>query len=274
MQFDLRWLRDALRAVRETLAGPPERWAPGERRDGVERRSLDGISYLAAGDPTGRRVVLVHGSPSVAEEWAGLLRGVPPGLEFVAVDRPGFGHSGPAAVPVELAEQAAAIAPLLHGRNGKRALLVGHSMGAPVAMRTVLDHPERVGGLLLSGAALAAELERVHPMQRVAALPWVAALLPRALRNSNAELIALKGQLALMEPRLGDVAVPVTAVHGTDDPLVPFANVAFLRAALSGPGVRRFIDVPGADHFLPWSHEELIRSSIADLAATADAAGV
>ncbi|MFX6532648.1 alpha/beta fold hydrolase, partial [Acinetobacter baumannii] len=67
------------------------------------------LSYLKAGNQDGPRVILVHGTPGSASAWADYLTQPPPGVEVLALDRPGFGHSGPAGAVTGLAEQAAAV---------------------------------------------------------------------------------------------------------------------------------------------------------------------
>ncbi|HYD64119.1 alpha/beta hydrolase [Azospirillum sp.] len=272
MRFDLRWLGSALRTVFDLVTPRHGHWAPGECRHGITRRTTGTLSCLSAGDPQGRRVIFIHGSPSEAEDWSHLLKEVPAGLEFVAVDRPGFGWSGPDAAPTELDEQAAALAPLLEERAGRKPILVGYSLGGPIAARAAADFGGAVGGLLIVGGALDAELERVHPLQRVAAWRWVARCLPRSLRNANRELLALKGQLPGLAARLGGIRVPVTLLHGTKDPLVPYANMAFTAERLTGSRLVRCVPVPDADHFLPWSHAALLRDAVTDLARLADRA--
>jgi pimeloyl-ACP methyl ester carboxylesterase len=55
------------------------------------------VSFLASGSATARRIVFVHGTPGDGGDWAPFLRDVPEGQYRIAVDRPGFGESGPGA---------------------------------------------------------------------------------------------------------------------------------------------------------------------------------
>lgn len=280
LRFGLRWFRDAALTVLDASVHRAPRLAPGESRDGIRRHTLDlappfstKLSYLAAGDPEGRRVLLVHGSPSQAEDWLPWLRSVPAGQRWLAVDRPGFGCSGPLDVPTDLGVQAAALRPLLAADAAGKAVLVGRSMGAPVAMRAALDFPDLVGGVLLIGGALAPELERVHWLQRIAAWPAVARWLPRPIRNSNSELMALKGQLSDLAPRLRSLRTIVTVVHGTADPLVPYATVDFLKRALTECIKLTVVTVDGGDHFLNNRHEGVIRHALQSLMADVELTG-
>ncbi|MEM6492624.1 MAG: hypothetical protein AAF684_12085, partial [Pseudomonadota bacterium] len=50
------------------------------------------------------------------------------------------------------------------------------------------------------------------------------AILPRAIRNSNRELLALEPHLRRLAPRLGDIIAPTVVLQGGRDSLVPAAN--------------------------------------------------
>ena len=92
------------------------------------------LSVLRSGDTTGPRVILVHGTPGTAASWADYLLAPPPGVEVLAIDRPGFGLSGPAHALPKLADQAAAVRALLPA-DGRPVVLLGHSLGGPVVAR-------------------------------------------------------------------------------------------------------------------------------------------
>lgn len=230
------------------------------------------LSYLRAGDPEGRRVLFLHGSPGESAEWGSFLKQVPEGLEYLAVDRPGFGDSGPEDGLATLEAQAEALAPLLERRPAGRALLVGYSYGAPLAARLAADHPAEVAGLLLVGAALDPTLEEVHPLQLLATIAPIAQLLPRDLANANAELLGLQPELERLAEDLHRLALPVTLVHGSQDELVPPENLGFAEARLARARPLTLVVVEEGDHFLPWTHHEVLERALqALLAAVAEA---
>jgi pimeloyl-ACP methyl ester carboxylesterase len=126
------------------------------------------VSYLHAGDADGPIVIMVHGTPGSAMAWSDYLLSPPSGTEVVALDRPGFGRSGPAGAMTSLADQAAAVLALMP-TDGRPVLLLGHSLGGAVVARVAADHPERVTALVLLAASLDPALESIHPMQIVGA---------------------------------------------------------------------------------------------------------
>ena len=219
------------------------------------------VSYLRAGHPGGPRLVLVHGTPGSAQSWADYVMEVPPGWEVVALDRPGFGRSEPASAVVSLAAQAEAVAALLPP-DRRPVVLLGHSMGGPVIARVAAQHPDRVAGLVLLAASLDPALEEIHPLQHVAAWAPFRGLLPRVLRNSNEELLALKTELELLAPLLPSITAKVVIVHGTRDDLVPVANVAYMQARLGGARCVRTVLLEGYNHFLPWNAATVVRDAV------------
>ena len=252
----------ALRVVLATLGCAPQRpTAPAAALDALRRPFAGGLSALVAGAPGGPRVILVHGTPGSAGGWGDYLLDAPAGLELVAPDRPGFGRSEPGHAVTSLAAQARALAALLP-HDGRPAVLVGHSLGGAIAARLAAEQPQRVAALVLLAASLDPALETIHPLQPLGAWPPLRALLPRAIRNANAELMALRPELVELAVLLPRIRVPVRIVHGMDDDLVPVANVPYLQQHLSGARCVDTVLLPGANHFLPWQAAPRVRAAI------------
>jgi pimeloyl-ACP methyl ester carboxylesterase len=223
------------------------------------------ISYLRAGDGSGPRLILVHGTPGAATGWSDYLVDPPAGVEVVALDRPGFGRSGPEGAVPGLADQAAAVIALLPA-DGRPVVLLGHSLGGPVvawaAARLAVEQPQRVAGLVLLSASLDPAQEAIHPMQQVGAWGPVRWLLPRVIRNANSELMALKPELEALGPMLPSIRTKVVIVHGTQDDLVPLANVPYMQAHLTGARCVQTVLLPGFNHFLPWNSQAAVRDAV------------
>lgn len=228
------------------------------------------LSYIESGDPAGHLVVFVHGTPGDAEAWADYLMTVPKGFHYVAIDRPGFGHSGPDDAVTSLAEQAEAVAAIIRTNGTKPAVLVGHSLGGPIVAQVAADDPDIVSALVILAGSLDPAQEHVPFIQYVGDTWPVSALLPRIIRNANREIIALEPHLEALEPRLAAIKVPVTIVHGTKDDLVPFANVAFIKTHMTGTKAMDVTVIEGQNHFLPWNSKDKVEAAIAKAIAMAD----
>jgi len=173
------------------------------------------LSYLDAGDERGQPVIFVHGTPGEAMGWIDYLAAVPRGMRFIAIDRPGFGKSGPDDATTSLAAQADAIARLASSLNLAPVILVGHSLGGPIVARFAVDHPGKAAALVILAGSLDPAQEDVPWIQHVGDSWPVVGMLPRAIRNANREIITLEAELRQMEPLLGTVSVPVFVLHGT-----------------------------------------------------------
>lgn len=230
------------------------------------------ISYIYAGDPEAPRVIYIHGTPGQATNFADYITEPAPGLHAISIDRPGFGQTCPSVAVPRLAQQAAAIEPLLVERDGRWPILIGHSLGAPIAAWAAAEYADRVGGLVLLAGALDPTLEKVHPMQYVGDFFFVPYLLPRSLRNANRELIPLKRELQQLALLLERITCPIVIVHGRKDGLVPFENVAYMQEKFAGNGrFVRVVDLVDGNHFLPWNASDEIREAIALLQNEAEA---
>lgn len=224
------------------------------------------IFMQRAGDADGRRVIFVHGTPGRSSAWTDYLAKVPKGFEFVAIDRAGFGKSGPSGALTALEDQARTILPLLVKREGGWPILVGHSLGGPIIAQIAVDYPEKVGGLVIAAGSMDPALERVQMIQYLGEKLGLTYLIPRRMRNANRELIALKQYLVALEPRLQDIHCPVAIVHGTVDNLVPFSNVTFMKVHMREAIVKIFA-LAGVNHFLPWNSKPVIDEAIQTVAA-------
>ncbi len=121
--------------------------------------SVDGKTvYAATGgkpfDPAQPTVVFIHGVAMDHTIWALQTRWFAyHGRNVLAIDLPGCGRSaGP--LPDSIAALASWLVRFLDALGVAEAALVGHSLGALVAMQTAADAPQRVRALAMLGAAL------------------------------------------------------------------------------------------------------------------------
>jgi len=108
---------------------------------------IDGVRLHVVEKGEGSQVVLIHGNVVSERDYeaSGLLDRLARNHRVIAIDRPGFGHS---TRPRDRLWTPAAQAKLLHAAlvqlGVKQAVVVGHSMGAMVALALALDYPEDV----------------------------------------------------------------------------------------------------------------------------------
>lgn len=236
-------------------------------------------SYLHAGDPSSPLLIYIHGTPGDAGAWADYLVEPVPGFESIAVDRLGFGGSVTSRDPQtgkarqtpvpSFSEQAQAIASLLHRRHGRGAILVGHSLGGPIAAQLAADHPDLVDGLVILAGSLDPDQEVWAWYNEAATWSAVNWMIPRAMRTANTEVTAAKRQTQLLAEVLDRITCPVVWVQGGADSLVPRENEAYGQRMLTSAFAFELIELPRAGHFLPWEHEDVVRRAIERAAALA-----
>lgn len=220
------------------------------------------ISALRAGVADAPRIIYIHGTPGDATNFADYILDPIEGHESIAIDRPGFGRTAPRSPVTSFEEQAKAIEPLLVERNGRWPILVGHSLGGPIAARVAAEHPDRVGGIVILAGSLDPELENPRWFNYLAGVWPFSAAIGRTMRTSNHEIMAAAEETRELDGLLSRVQSPVVIVHGTKDRLVPVANVDYMRREFAHIDEVTVTIIEDEGHFLPWSREELVRQSI------------
>lgn len=122
------------------------------------RIEADGLqlSYHEAGE--GPVVIMLHGGGPGAGGWSNFHRNIGPlanaGYRVILLDCPGFNRSSPivSADPRGLIN-ARAVKALMDELKIDTAHLVGNSMGGLSTLTFALEYPERIGRIVLMGAA-------------------------------------------------------------------------------------------------------------------------
>jgi 3-oxoadipate enol-lactonase len=113
-------------------------------------RASDGarLAFTDAGSGT-PALVFVHGWQADGTVWRDLRTTLAPGVRSITVDLRGSGASADAPGPYHLNRFAADLRELIDALGIAPVVLVGHSMGATVALALAVDAPRLVGGLVL-----------------------------------------------------------------------------------------------------------------------------
>lgn len=226
---------------------------------------------VIAGDPQGQRVVFVHGTPGSFEAWEDYLASVPQGFEYVAIDRLGFGESDPKEAVISFEHHASSIKPLLVTRNGRKTILVGHSLGGPIIAFTAATYSEDVGAIVSAAGSFDPNLEEILFIQHVGDMWPIRPMLPRAIRNANHEIFGHEDELKKLSPLLSELEMPVIIIQGTDDDLVPYENVAYLKETFQPDQPVIYVELKDQNHFLPWNSKDVIDQAILDAAEASNA---
>jgi pimeloyl-ACP methyl ester carboxylesterase len=114
---------------------------------------MNSPAFTDMGLPTQPAVVFLHGVGGGRHGWAAQQAHVADlGWRSLAWDMPGYGDS-PMVTLYDFAHLAQALWQMLDAAHIEQAVLVGHSMGAMVALQAWTQKPERIRGLLLAASS-------------------------------------------------------------------------------------------------------------------------
>jgi non-heme chloroperoxidase len=136
--------------------------------------AMTSLPYVEHGDPDGIPVVMLHGVTDSWRSFEQVLPHVPGEIRAIAVTQRGHAHAPTPESGYRIEDLAGDVAGLLDELEIGRAVVVGHSMGAWVAQRLALDHPERVLGVVLAGTfggGVGGDPELIAAMHELAAVP-------------------------------------------------------------------------------------------------------
>lgn len=223
------------------------------------------IHYVNSGPDTLPLVLLIHGSPGSWDAMKGFIAdtSISNHVRLVSVDRLGFGFTGGKGEE-ELKIQAESIAGILKtNKSGKKALIVSHSYGGPVSAQLAMDFKENIHSLILAAPAISPEHQPRKWYNYAASFFLFKWVMSPAFQASNTEMWPLKEQLQIQEKRWKEIDdMPITIIHGKKDMLVPFETVGFLADKMKNNRQYKEVINDEMNHFVPWSHPELIAKEI------------
>ncbi len=250
--------------------------------------------------------MLLHGQPGSGADWQQVGALLPPALDVVALDRPGYGASRQAG---GFAYGARAVLAELDARGIGQAVLVGHSYGGGVALSVAQLAPGRVEALVLLASVgpgcltgwdqlLAAPVAgEVCAVTAWWLTPWLARARLAALarlhgrpitasehvnwhiwghahhdhgplwRSFLTEQRALVGELASLTASLPSIRQPVLLIADPADTLVPVSTTHQLAAALPDARVQLVSQI---GHHLPRRGAAQMATAITDFLTALD----
>jgi flavin reductase (DIM6/NTAB) family NADH-FMN oxidoreductase RutF/pimeloyl-ACP methyl ester carboxylesterase len=259
----------------------------------------EGLAHTRSG--RGPAVVLIHGVGLQKAVWAPQVAALASDYDVIALDMPGHGDSATPPENPRLSDYAEAVRDTLDALGVNQAHIVGHSMGALVALEFALNHPERTLTVTAMNAVFCRTHEqragvaaRVEELGDGARLPdwrgtlarWFGDPAPPHLREAARRTQALLEQADAVGYarsyrlfaegdsehglRLAGLGVPALFLTGEDDPnSTPAMSAAMARLTPQG----RLRVLPGLRHMMALTDSDTInqelRGFFAGLAAPA-----
>jgi len=275
----------------------PSRSSDREGGSGPAQQRAAWADSADADDSEAPGVLLVHGQPGSSLIWTRvrpLLRSR--GVRTLMVEQPGYGHTGGAAT--DHFGNAAALAQVLDERLRSPAVVVGHSLGAGIALALAATTPHHVRALVL--IAPAAGPGAIPATHRILAAPYlgpavtwlgfrtaglalqVPALRQRILidriglsatdaedvvrritrgevwRSLTHEQRRLAADAHLLQQRLGAIQCPAVIVAGTRDRIVRPRVVAAMARRLPESS----LTTTDAGHLIPTDDPEAVVNAV------------
>ncbi|MEZ5281490.1 MAG: alpha/beta hydrolase [Acidimicrobiales bacterium] len=250
----------------------------------AERRASMTLSAFAKGNLFGRRhgdgqprVLALHGWSRTHADFDGVLSGGDrPAIDAIALDLPGFGASPTPTQAWGAADYARQIAPILDEMK-LPVVVVAHSFGGRVAVNLAQQRPAAIAGLVLTGVPLLRRQGSANksPLAfRIGKRMHKLGLVPDTkmeelrTRYGSADYRAASGVMRDIlvkavnesyEEQLAAISCPVDLVWGDDDTAAP-ADIA-TRAETMLHDCHLTV-VGDADHFLPLSHPDVLRTAV------------
>ena len=228
------------------------------------------IYYAVAGNDSLPTLYFIHGSPGT---WSAFIDYMYDSemlshYRMVGLDRPGFGYST-AAGALHLEEQSQIMLHMVTRLSkGKPVYIAGHSLGAPLALKMAAKGQNQVAGIALISASLDPSLEPKESWRSILNTIPFRFLLPGAFRPSNDELIYFKSDVVKLAEDFNNITCKVMLIHGEQDKWVPVANVDYAVKNLRKATAIEKIIIPGANHFIPFTEKEEIKTGLVKMLAS------
>ncbi|HEU5330076.1 MAG TPA: alpha/beta fold hydrolase [Thermomicrobiales bacterium] len=222
----------------------------------------------------GPAVLLLAGRGWARTSWRPLVTTLAPFFRVITMDNRDAGESDPEPVPYTMAELGQDAADFLTALRIKQARIIGHSMGAMIALHLALDAPALVNRLVLIAATAGGWSPRVLDFYRQPPEHWTADPVAR-MRAAYAELSApgwaerhpaeiaalanlaqgnrltlegyMRQQGAIashdLTAHLSEIAAPTLVIHGEQDTLIPPKRAQVLADGLPNACLRLLPEV-------------------------------
>lgn len=148
------------------------------------------LRYLAAGDVNRPTIVILHGLISEASDWLPNIKVLSQQFHVIALDLPGCGQSDKPSINYRIGTFVDYLHGFLQTLDRDRFSLIGHSLGAIIAINFALTYPDKIDKLVNVSGGFGYALPDVDP-QMLGFTPGSLKLLNPSTHAQVRQLLAL-----------------------------------------------------------------------------------
>ena len=232
----------------------------------------------------GQLFVLLHCAGGCAGLWRRQVEGLSDGHSVVAIDMPGHGRSGGVDGLTTIDANVALLAQFADALPLRPFVLVGHGLGATIALAFAARHGARLRGLVLVGATLQPDLgDALGTLRQVVQgrLPqqfspefFSPQTTPAIMREFFTGYVTTDPRVRLADleaahghdcaPACRSISIPTLVITGEDDRIAPPAAGTAVAQAIAGARTEL---IAAAGHALGLEQPEAFNQALAHFAA-------
>jgi pimeloyl-ACP methyl ester carboxylesterase len=254
---------------------------------------------ISAGDSGAQKqsLVFIHGSGGDHTAWLNQYAQLKKKYNIVAVDLPGHGRSEGSGES-HVKDYGVWINKLLDALKLNESIIVGHSLGAAIALQLAIDHPEKIAGIVCLGGGMKMPVNpffldflKTSPAQMPAEItelickyslakenrPQFSAVLQKSISGSKVDI--LYGDLSACDEmdltgEAEKIKVPALIICGAEDKMTPPDLSRALAANIRGSNLEI---IANAGHMVmleqPAAFRKALEKFTASISASAAASG-
>ena len=191
---------------------------------------------------SGEPLVLIGGLANDLSEWEWMIDWCAQTHRVLAFDNRGAGRSDKPDAPYSIPMMANDTDGLMEAVGMSHATVIGVSMGGRIALDLALEHPQRVGRLILVSTRATARLPGA-PTSRMEMLGIVGTLLFRGKHPQPRYAFTRQREASRAydcSERLGEIHVPTSILHGRRDRIAPLREAERMRHGIAGSQIVTF----------------------------------
>ena len=220
----------------------------------INRKNYEGktIRYITTKpiDNNLPTLLFIHGAPGASDNFFDYLKDdeLSSKANLITVDRLGYGYSDYGNAETSIEKQAESIYTIIKKHQLNNVIVIGWSYGVPIAAKIAYKHKEVKHSVLIAGAVSPND-EKYFGIAKILRWKLTRWMFSKALKVSDDEKMTHASELTKMLDDWKNIQTPITYYHGTKDRIVPYKNMAFIKANVND-NLLNAITIKDANHFL------------------------